>query len=82
MTDYKNGNDYRSAYSPFDNSSFGSDQSSADATQVWLMGDGTLDSYSNMIRNQVKPTDQNWTKMQLNSMQSNDIQNVSIPGLS
>lgn len=82
LTDYKNGNSYRSAYSPFDSSSFGGDQSSADATQVWLMGDGTLDSYSNMIRNQVLPTDQNWTKLQLNSMQSNDIQNVSITGLS
>ncbi len=27
------------------------------ATQVWLMGDGTSDSYSNGIRNQVMPSD-------------------------
>jgi hypothetical protein len=46
------------------------------------MGDGTNDSYSNGIRNQVYPTDQNATKLQLNSMQANDIQNVSINGLS
>ena len=51
------------------------------ATQIWLMGDGTNDSYSNMIRNQVRPADQNYTKMQLNSMVSGDIQNVTIPGL-
>lgn len=52
------------------------------ATQMWLMGDGALDSYSNMIRNEVYPQDQNYTKMNLISMQSNDIQNVTIPGLS
>ena len=46
------------------------------------MGDGTNDSYSNMIRNQVMPSDQNYSKLNLISMQSNDIQNVTIPGLS
>ena len=54
----------------------------ASATQIWLMGDGLNDSYSNMIRNQVFPSDQNYTKMNLISMQSNDIQTVNIPGLS
>ena len=52
------------------------------AVQMWLMGDGTNDSYSNMIRNQVYPSDQNWTKLNLISMVSNDIQNVNISGLS
>ena len=51
-------------------------------TQMWLMGDGAFDSYSNMIRNEVYPQDQNYTKLNLISMQSNDIQNVTIPGLS
>jgi hypothetical protein len=46
------------------------------------MGDGTSDSYANGIRNQVMPTDQNYTKLQLNSMVSNDIENVNINGLS
>ena len=55
---------------------------SAYATQVWLMGDGSSDSYSNMIRNDVWTSDQNYTKLNLISMQSNDIQNVTIPGLS
>ena len=52
------------------------------ATQVWLMGDGSTDSFANGIRNYVRTNDQNYTKLQLNSMQSNDIQNVTIPGLS
>ena len=50
--------------------------------QVWLMGDGTSDSYSNGVRNYINPSDQNYVKLQLNSMVSNDIENVSIPGLS
>jgi len=51
------------------------------STQVWLMGDGGQDSYSNGIRNEIKNTDQNNTKLQLNSMVSNDIQTVNINGL-
>jgi hypothetical protein len=51
------------------------------ATQVWLMGDGTNDSFSNGIRNQVNPGDQNYTKIQFNSMASNDIETVTISGL-
>ena len=50
-------------------------------TQIWLMGDGSSDSYANGIRNEVYPNDQNYTKLQLNSMVSNDIQTVSINGL-
>jgi hypothetical protein len=51
------------------------------AVQIWLMGDGTSDSYANGIRNEVYPSDQNYTKLQLNSMVSNDIQTVNIVGL-
>ena len=50
-------------------------------TQIWLMGDGISDSYANGIRNQVYPSDQNYSKLQLNSMVSNDIENVTINGL-
>ena len=50
-------------------------------TQIWLMGDGTSDSYANGIRNEVYPSDQNYGKLQLNSMVSNDIQTVNIEGL-
>ena len=51
------------------------------AVHIHLMGDGTSDSFANGIRNQVYPSDQNYTKLQFNSMQSNDIQNVTIPRL-
>jgi hypothetical protein len=51
-------------------------------TQIWLMGDGVNDAYSQGIRNQVSPGEQNYTKLQLNSMVSNDIETVSISGLS
>jgi hypothetical protein len=50
-------------------------------TYVWLMGDGTSDSYSNGVRNYINPSDQNYAKMQLNSMVSNDIETVNIAGL-
>jgi hypothetical protein len=50
-------------------------------TYVWLMGDGTNDSYANGIRSYINPSDQNYAKMQLNSMVSNDIETVNINGL-
>ena len=50
------------------------------ATQVWLMGDGNNDSFSNGIRNQVRDTD-GYTKLVFNNMISNDIQTVNISGL-
>ncbi len=53
----------------------------ATSTQIWLMGDGTYDSYANGMRNIVQPTNQNYTKLQLNSMVSNDIETVNIAGL-
>jgi hypothetical protein len=49
--------------------------------QVWLMGDGSSDSYANGIRNYINPSDQNYVKLQLNSMVSNDIETVNINGL-
>ena len=45
------------------------------------MGDGTNDSFNNGIRNQVNPGI-TYTRLVLNSMVSNDIENVSISGLS
>ena len=82
--DYRVGQTVRNTHS-YTNSSWGGSgvvSSGYGNTQIWLMGDGTSDSYSNGIRNEVAPNDQNYTKLQLNSMQSNDIENVSIPGLS
>lgn len=80
--DYKDGQLARYGYSG-SNFTYGpSNSNSKYATQIWLMGDGTSDSYSNGIRNQVDPSDQNYTKLQLNSMVSNDIESVTIAGLS
>lgn len=82
VTDYKVGNDYRypNTTSNYTNFQVG-DTQPAYATQVWLMGDGTSDSYANGIRNYVQPSEQNYTKLQLNSMVSNDIETVNIDGL-
>ena len=81
-TDYKIGNTYRR---PIYSSSLTNYQRNTGAafaaTQIWLMGDGTSDSYANGIRSQVYPSDQNNVKMQLNSMVSNDIETVNINGL-
>ena len=82
LANYKVGNAYRLSSGTTEYSNFAIDNyNSALSTQVWLMGDGANDSYSNMIRNRVQQSDQNYTKLNLISMVSNDIQTVSIPGL-
>ena len=82
LDDYKIGEPFRSNTSPTDFTGFAiGTETCYRATQVWLMGDGTYDSYANGIRNQVGSEDQNNTKLQLNSMVSNDIQTVNINGL-
>ena len=78
----KVGNPYRWASGLTETNFINNNLYSSLATQIYLMGDGTSDNYSNMIRNQVMPSDQNYTKLNLLSMVSNDIQNVTIPGLS
>jgi hypothetical protein len=83
VNNFKVGNSYRRASFGSASSNFQINQTnSAEGTQVWLMGDGTLDSYANGMRNYIQTGDQNNTKMQLNSMVSNDIENVNIAGLS
>ena len=86
MNDYKVGQTYRRPTYSTNSSNWqiantANYHEPANTTQVWLMGDGTNDSYSNMIRNQVNPGDQNATKLNLLSMVSNDIQTVNINGL-
>ena len=83
LTDYKVGNDFRLPWQGT-NAGFNfslNDGSASYSTQVWLMGDGTNDAYS-QIRNQVFPSTSSVTPMNMISMVSNDIQTVSIPGLS
>jgi hypothetical protein len=82
VDDYKVGNPYRGSVNNGDTNNFQKDHFLAyRSTMVWLMGDSTNDSYSNGMRNDLYSIDQNWTKMQLNSMVSNDIENVNINGL-
>jgi hypothetical protein len=83
ITDYKVGNPFREPTSAGDagfNFTSGN-VNTGRATQLWLMGDGVTDSYANGIRNQQLVDDQNATKLQLNSMVSNDIETVTISGL-
>jgi hypothetical protein len=82
--DYRVGQLVRNTNS-YTNSTYGANTVVASGygnTQIWLMGDGASDSYANGIRNEVASFDQNYTKLQLNSMVSNDIQTVNINGLS
>ena len=81
--DYRNGNTVRSphsasvvTYSPL------SITAGYGTTQIWLMGDGSVDAYAQGIRNEVYPSEQNYGKLQFQSMVSNDIENVNIAGLS
>jgi hypothetical protein len=82
LSDYKVGNSYRQTQSGSDLTNFALNNSSSTyATQVWLMGDGTNDAFSE-IRNQVNPSESVYTKMNFSGMVSNDIETVSITGLS
>ena len=73
----------RSYYGPeFNFVAGGTSITSALSTQVFLMGDGTNDSYSNNIRNQTNPNDTTYTDLHFQNMVANDIETVSIPGLS
>ena len=80
--DYRDGQLVR-AYNSTSESTYNPDdwQYGYTSNYIWLMGDGYADTYYNSIRNEVKFTDQNVGKLQLNSMVSNDIQTVNIPGL-
>ena len=82
LSDYKVGNTFRQPHTYFTYTFSLNNNGSGYATQVYLMGDGSNDSYANGIRNEVINYDQNYTKLQFNSMLSDDIQNVTISGLS
>ena len=82
LTDYKIGNDYGNFAGGASSTNFQlGNFTSSIATQVWLMGDGTSDSYANGVRNQVHSEEQNYTKLVFTNMVSNDIETVNINGL-
>ena len=78
VIDYRDGTQQRIAYN---NNNFDYDTYPERCVQLWLMGDGASDSYSNNVRNDVKTADQNYTMLRLQNMVSNDIQTVNINGL-
>jgi hypothetical protein len=80
LTDYKIGQPYRIPYSSTEFTFSLNNSAAAYSTQVWLMGDGTSDSYAK-IRNQVYPAIQNIYPLNMISMVSNDIETVNISGL-
>ena len=59
----------------------GNDYTSALSTQIYLMGDGLNDTFTNKIRNQAYRLDTSYTPLNFNNMQASDIVNVTIPGL-
>ena len=81
VTNYKIGNSFRQPANVNSTPNFQLTRYGANyATQVWLMGDGSSDSYPN-IHNYVDGTD-TATDLVMQSMVSNDIETVSIGGLS
>ena len=82
LNTYKVGNNWRqpdregtvNEYSGF---ASGNDNNGAEGTKVWLMGDGTNDSYDN-IRNQVSNASEA-QELNMVGMSSGDIQNVTFP---
>ena len=78
VIDYRDGTQQRLAYN---NQPYAFDTYPERCVQLWLMGDGALDSYSNNLRNDVKTADQNYTMLRLQNMVSNDIETVNITGL-
>ena len=85
LNTYKDGQSYRASNEFYDRTGFtvGSTVNYnlyGAATQVYLMGDGTNDSFSTNIRNQVN-NNLSYTQAVFASMVSNDIETVSIPNL-
>ena len=78
VIDYRDGTQQRIA---FNNNTYYYDTYPERCVQLWLMGDGASDSYSNNVRNDVKTSDQNYTMLRLQSMVSADIETVNINGL-
>lgn len=81
LADYKIGNTWRSTTSSYTFSNYATGgEASSRSTQIYLMGDGSLDSYS-MVRNQTRTNDTSVTSLTGQSLVSSDVETVSIPGL-
>ena len=81
ITDYKLGGSYRypTASSTYSNFQLNG-QNEANSTQVWLMGNVASDGYST-LKNYIRTADTIKTPMIMTNMVSNDIETVTITGL-
>ncbi|MDB4343417.1 right-handed parallel beta-helix repeat-containing protein [bacterium] len=81
--DYLVGNPFRRPFYSGDTANYskGYGSQAFSSTQMWIMGDGVSDTFPT-IRNNQRPVLTNYTTMDMQNMVSNDIENVSIPGLS
>jgi hypothetical protein len=81
-TDHLIGNLYRRPFYANSSTNYQKDTSEGFRNnQTWLMGDGPNDAFSN-IRNNQRPIFVSYTSLDMVNMASNDIQTVSISGLS
>lgn len=80
VANYKVGGLFRHCTTDYSDYNWDTNGSNYFATQVYLMGDGINDGFSNGIRNQINNTD-GYTKLVFNNMASNDIETVNINGL-
>ena len=81
MTDHKVGNAWRQAGYDWNNANFQlGDIGAARSTQVWLMGDGTNDSFPDVFDQTCNTL--NRQCLVAHQMTSADVVNVTIPGLS
>jgi hypothetical protein len=80
--DYLVGNPYRRPFYSGDTANYskGYGSQAFSSTQMWLMGDVAEDTFPT-IRNNQRPVLTNYTTMVMTSMVSNDIETVSINGL-
>ena len=81
VTESKIGYLYRPPDVNYNNADFQLAWAPARATQVWLMGDGSQDGFTNGIRNYIYTLDSINTKLNINNMLASNIIDVTIPNL-
>ena len=81
VAEHKLGNLYRVTHDNYNNANFQFGWAESRATQVWLMGDGSQDSFTNGIRNYIYTPDSIHTMLNINNMLASNIIDITIPNL-
>jgi hypothetical protein len=80
---YKVGEPYRPSGENYNNANFSIGDATAAASCLYYeMGDGASDSFTNGIRNKIRPADATFTKLQFVNMANGRIVNMTFNGLS